>query len=49
MAKSQHDDLEYAIKFFMSKEAFNAELDMYESGRGTQNGCLAQFLPKVDS
>jgi hypothetical protein len=47
MAKSQHDGLEYAIKFFVSRAAFNAELGMYDRGGGTQASNLAQFLPKV--
>jgi hypothetical protein len=47
MAKSQYDNLEYAIKFFFSKATFEAELAMYDSRGGTQTSDLAQFLPKV--
>jgi hypothetical protein len=47
MAKSQYDGLEYAIKFFISRAAFNAELPMYDSRGDTQGSSLAQFLPKV--
>jgi hypothetical protein len=47
MAKSQYDGLEYAIKFFISRAAFNAELAMYDSRGDTQGSSLAQFLPKV--
>jgi hypothetical protein len=49
MAKSQYDGLEYAMKFFISKAAFVAELAMYDSGGDTQGSSLAQFLPKVRS
>jgi hypothetical protein len=49
MAKSQYDGLEYAIKFFISRVAFNAELAMYDSRGDTQGSSLAQFLPKVCS
>jgi hypothetical protein len=49
MAKSQYDGLEYAIKFFISRVAFNAELAMYDSKGDTQGSSLAQFLPKVHS
>jgi hypothetical protein len=47
MAKSQYDGLEYAIKFFVSRATFNAELAMYDSKGDTQGRSLAQFLPKV--
>jgi hypothetical protein len=47
MAKSQYDDLEYAIKFFVSRAAFDAELAMYDCRGGPQTSSLAQFLPKV--
>jgi hypothetical protein len=47
MAKSQHDGLEYAIKFFISRAAFIAELAMYGCRGDTQGSSLAQFLPKV--
>jgi hypothetical protein len=49
MAKSQYDGLEYAIKFFVSTDAFVAELAMYDSRGDTQGSSLAQFLPKVRS
>jgi hypothetical protein len=49
MAKSQYDGLEYAIKFFVSRATFNAELAMYDSRGDTQGSSLAQFLPKVQS
>jgi hypothetical protein len=47
MAKSQYDGLEYAIKFFISRAAFLAELAMYDCQGETQGSSLAQFLPKV--
>jgi hypothetical protein len=47
MAKSKYDNLEYAIKFFVSRDAFEAELAMYDCGGGNQASGLAQFLPKV--
>jgi hypothetical protein len=47
MAKSQHNGLEYAIKFFVSRAAFNAELSLYDHGGDTQGSGLAQFLPEV--
>jgi hypothetical protein len=49
MAKSQYDRLEYAIKFYISRATFNAELAMYDRRGGTQGSRLAQFLPKVRS
>jgi hypothetical protein len=49
MAKSQYDGLEYAIKFFISRVAFNAELAMYDSKGDTQGSSLAQSSPKVYS
>jgi hypothetical protein len=49
MAKSQYDGLEYAIKFFVSRATFNAELAMYDSRGDAQGSSLAQFLPKVQS
>jgi hypothetical protein len=47
MAKSLYDDIEYAIKFFVSRAAFDAELAMYDCRGGAQTSSLAQFLPKV--
>ena len=46
MAKSARDGLEYAIKFFVSQEAFQAESDLYGSGTACINP-LSQFLPRV--
>lgn len=46
MAKSARDGLEYAIKFFVSQEAFKAECDLYGSGTNCLNP-LSQFLPRV--
>jgi hypothetical protein len=47
MARSQRDGLEYAIKFFVSRAAFETELEMYGKGGATQASHLAQFLPQV--
>jgi hypothetical protein len=47
MAKSQYDNMEYAIKFFVSRAAFDAEMAMYDCRGGAQTSSLAQFLPKV--
>jgi hypothetical protein len=49
MAKSQYDGLEYAIKFFISRAAFIAELAMYDCKGCTKSSSLAQFLPKVSA
>jgi hypothetical protein len=49
MAKSKHDRLEYAIKFFVSRAAFDVEQAMYGQGSGAHSCGLAQFLPKVSS
>jgi hypothetical protein len=49
MAKSKYDVLQYAIKFFISRAAYIAELALYDSRGDTQGSSLAQFLPKVRS
>lgn len=43
MARSKHDSLEYAIKFFAQRSAFDAEAALYRDRRNP----LGQFLPKV--
>ena len=48
MARSQGDRLEYAIKFFLSRGAFDFELALYGTGcGGAAASPLAQFLPQV--
>jgi hypothetical protein len=47
MAKSVHNGLDYAIKFFVSREAFNVEHALYLKGMGHAATGLAQFLPEV--
>ena len=47
MARSRLNGLEYAIKFFVSRAAFNAEHAMYRAGSDTQASGLAKFLPQV--
>jgi hypothetical protein len=47
MAKGKHDRQEYAIKFFLTQNGFDAEHEMYRSGSDAQVSDLAQFLPKV--
>ena len=43
MARSKHNSLEYAIKFFALRSAFDAEAALYRDRRNP----LGQFLPKV--
>jgi hypothetical protein len=45
MARGKHDRREYAIKFFASRQSFDAEHALYCSQ--VQASELAQFLPKV--
>jgi hypothetical protein len=47
MANCRHDKCEYAIKFFLSRSAFNAELAIYHCADGPQTSGLAHFLPQV--
>jgi hypothetical protein len=47
MARSRLNGLEYAIKFYLSKAAFDAESGLYSQREGAQNVGLAQFLPEV--
>jgi hypothetical protein len=47
MVRSIHNGLEYAIKFFVSRDAFNVEHALYEQGTGPTATGLAQFLPEV--
>ena len=47
MARSRVNGLEYAIKFFVSRAAFQAEHAMYRPGGNTQASGLAKFLPQV--
>jgi hypothetical protein len=47
MAKGKHDRQEYAIKFFLTQNGFDAEHEMYRSDGDAQVSALAQFLPKV--
>ena len=47
MARGRHDGVEYAIKFYVSRAAFEAERGLY-SQRASRNATgLAQFLPQV--
>ena len=47
MARGQRDKREYALKFFVSRAAFDAEAALYAQGRSSATGGLAQFLPQV--
>lgn len=47
MARGKNDRLDYAIKFFVSQDAFESELAMYGQGSGAPAGVLSQFLPRV--
>lgn len=47
MAKSESSGIVYAIKFFVSQEAFEAESKLYSAGSGPEAHGLAQFLPLV--
>ena len=49
MAKSRHNRLEYAIKFYLSQAAFEAEVELYGTRGGAPASPLAQFLPLVRS
>ena len=47
MAKYEHGGLEYAIKFYVSRAAFDAESALYSQHTTAQVTELAQFLPQV--
>lgn len=47
MAISKRTRSEYAIKFFLSREAFNEESGLYSQGKHAKSGTFAQFLPRV--
>ena len=47
MVRSTRNGQEYAIKFFVSRAAFNVERGMYVAGNAQQGSPLAQFLPQV--
>ena len=47
MARGKNDGVEYAIKFYVSRAAFEAERGLYSQRTSTQATGLAQFLPKV--
>ena len=47
MARSTINGLDYAIKFFVSRTAFDVEQQMYGQGMGAPAGGLAQFLPQA--
>lgn len=47
MARSVHNSMEYAIKFFVSVEDFDTEAVLYEHTSGSVSEGLAQFLPQV--
>ena len=47
MAKSKYNNIEYAIKFYISQHAFQAETNMYAQRKNSEEGSLAQFLPLV--
>ena len=47
MARSKYDGLEYAIKFYVSRAAFEAESGLYSERAASQVTGLARFLPQV--
>ena len=47
MARSKHNGLEYAIKFYVSRSAFTAEFGLYSQRTSQKAAGLAQFLPEV--
>ena len=47
MAKSKHNSLQYAIKFYLSQAAFQAEVALYGSSGSTRSSIIAKFLPLV--
>lgn len=47
MVRSEHTGKEYAIKFFISKRAFEDELNWYQPPKSLEAGDLIQFLPQV--
>jgi hypothetical protein len=47
MAKGKHDRREYAVKFFLTRKAFDAEHALYWGSSGAQASVVARFLPKV--
>ena len=47
MARSKRTGLEYAVKLFASRAAFDVESTMYASGSASGARGLAQFLPQV--
>ena len=47
MAKSKFNNIEFAIKFYISHQAFVAETNMYAQRCNNEGGGLAQFLPMV--
>ena len=47
MARGRHDGVEYAIKFYVSRAAFEAEKGLYSQRTSRNATGLAQFLPQV--
>ena len=47
MARGRHDGVEYAIKFYVSRSAFKAEMGLYSQRTSRNATGLAQFLPQV--
>ena len=47
MAKSKHNSLQYAIKFYLSQAAFQAEVALYGSSGSARSSTIAKFLPLV--
>ena len=47
MAKSKHKSLQYAIKFYLSQAAFQAEVALYGSSGSARSSTIAKFLPLV--
>ena len=47
MARSKYDAVEYAIKFYVSRAAFEAESGLYSQRAAAQVTGLSQFLPRV--
>ena len=47
MARGRYDGVEYAIKFYVSRAAFEAERGLYSQRTSQKATGLAQFLPQV--
>ena len=47
MARGRHGGVEYAIKFYVSRAAFEAERGLYSQRASNNKTNLAQILPQV--